>query len=220
MIPSIRIGLSSKSHLTSVAGMCSVGSCALRCGRRHRSSKAIPWVPAGTVLDYSASQKHQQLNEMQHEIDVIAGRAPRDILPTSGPVVMGEDGKFRPLTPNHPASLRGRPNFSQQAAHARTDSTPPLHSMARGHGQTFGYEEEDMSPHDELNMDRAIRDRLTNLQPDGFGPQRRGVVPPPPPPDPMAPASYVQQTPRLGRVWFGLMGGFVCTGALMVKYGR
>lgn len=207
--------------LTSSSSMVAPIAAALLVSHRARSGRAIPWVPAGTVLDYSASSKHQQLNEMQHEIDVRAGRAPKDLLPTNGPVIMGDDGNFRPLNPHQHTSVRGRHSFSHGATTPIVDRSKP-HSLAGGAGQSFGYAGEggEMSPHDELTMDRAIRDRLKNLKSDGYGPQRRGVVPPPPPIDPDVPRPFHQPQPSLGKIWFRLMGGFVVTGALMLKYGR
>jgi hypothetical protein len=159
---------------------------------------------------------------MQHDIDVIAGRAPRDLLPTNGPVVMGEDGNFRPLNPHQHTSVRGRQTLNQAPQRDFVNQSKS-HSMAGGAGsQNFGYADDmaEMSPHDELNMDRAIRDRLKNLKSDGYGPQRRGIVPPPPPIDPHVPKPFHQPQPTFGKTWFGLMGGFVVTGAVMVKYGR
>lgn len=192
-------------------------SSSLLVASRGRSTRAIPWVPAGTVLDYSASAKHQGLNEMQHQIDVAAGRVPKDILPTNGPVVMGSDGQYHPLSPGQHTSVRGRPNLHQRPIHDR--SKP--HSMSAGGEQNFGYADDmEMSPHEELSLDRSIRERLKNLESDGFGPQRRGVVPPPPPPAPDAPRAYSQPQPTLGRAWYGIMGGIGVTFFLMSKYGR
>lgn len=46
-------------------------------------------------MDFSASQRVQRLNDMQHELDMKAGRPVQDLIPT-GPIIMTAEG-MKPL---------------------------------------------------------------------------------------------------------------------------
>lgn len=177
--------------------------------RREFGGRAVPWVPQGTMMDFSGSLRHQELHDIQADLDRAAGRPVEPRSSTQdGPVVMGADGKFRPYDP---------------AAKLRQDKQGSSFSTQEAQRRSIRDAHEDevlMNPHDELSQERFIRERLFAPQRDGHGPQARPPVAPPPPIDPDAPKGYIPEKVHLDRTWYKMMGGIVVTLYLMMTFGK
>lgn len=176
--------------------------------------KGIPWISQGTMLDLTASSRFQQLADIQQDLDRRAGRPISDTSPTNtvGPVVMGADGRMRPIFPA-----------------ANAGSAGPFAKPRSVHDKVQLSEEEVLAihqtPHEELSEDRQIRQLMQHWRTkgDSFGYKPRGVIRPPPSPAesaPETPREYRQKSAELGPLWYGMVSGMVVMFVLMVIFGK
>mmetsp|Transcript_54155 Transcript_54155/g.62279 ORF Transcript_54155/g.62279 Transcript_54155/m.62279 type:complete len:197 (+) Transcript_54155:26-616(+) len=180
----------------------------LNASSRCFGGRAVPWVPQGTMMDFTSSPRHAALNDLQRDLDLAAGRPVTERVPVAqGPVIMSADGTLKPYTETLPGGSKR--HYQHPAAAGQRPRS------------VFDMDESDMTPHEELTHEQEIRKRLYANRVDSYGPQPRKPVRPPPPVDPMMmPEAYHAPTPQITPLWFGIMGVTVVSIYCMAKYGR